>query len=138
MVERIPTVQLINRLDVPDRTAGGDVILGDLRQLGRGGVASGLLFVESGEVVITQGDLHAPPSAAQILRRAGLGARPCRRPHRLDSGGGGDAAPENGKRSVQARRDKPSTATENRTPLRGDRRSREKPNLQASKLPNFL
>ena len=28
--------------------------------------------------------------------------------------------------------------TVNRTPLRGDRRSREKPNLQASKLPNFL
>ena len=33
---------------------------------------------------------------------------------------GGVAAPENGEQSVQARRDKPSTATENRTPLRGD------------------
>ena len=33
-------------------------------------------------------------------------------------------APENGERSVQARSAKPSTATENRTPLRGDGRRR--------------
>ena len=37
-------------------------------------------------------------------------------------GGGGVAAtPENGEQSVQARSAKPSTATENRTPLRGDK-----------------
>ena len=42
--------------------------------------------------------------------------RPCR-------GGAANAAPENGEQSVQARRAKPSTATENRT---RDKRATEK------------
>ena len=70
MVERIPTVQLFHRLDIPDRAAGGDIILGDLRHLGRGGVACGPLFIKGGEVIVAQGNLHAPLAPAQVLRGA--------------------------------------------------------------------
>ena len=44
--------------------------------------------------------------------------------------------PENGEQSVQARSAKPSTATENRTPLRATNKALYKGN-QTSKLPNF-
>ena len=50
--------------------------------------------------------------------------------------GGALCAPENGEQSVQARRAKPSTATENGAPRWGDKEIAEQRN-QTSKPPNF-